>query len=222
MAYAPIPMVPGPVTVHPEVLLAMNKDFGSGQIDEQFLPLYHATGRNLARILGTANDVVLMSGEGMLALWAGLKSCLQAGDAVVSVGVRVFGDGIGDMAASFGCRVERISLPYNSTIDDLSLVEDAIRRVKTGYAHRSALRNAFRHAQPAGCAGAIEKRPACALVLCRCGGQRWRRSGQGRCLAYRPGAGRLAKVFVRPAQYEFSFGQPGCLGSYSPCGLSRL
>ncbi len=130
MAYAPIPMVPGPVTVHPDVLLAMNKDFGSGQIDEQFLPLYHATGRNLARILGTANDVVLMSGEGMLALWAGLKSCLQAGDAVVSVGTGVFGDGIGDMAASFGCRVERISLPYNSTIDDLSLVEDAIRRVK--------------------------------------------------------------------------------------------
>lgn len=130
MAYAPIPMVPGPVTVHPDVLAAMSKDYGSGQIDEAFLPLYHATGRNLARILGTSADVVLMSGEGMLSLWAALKSCLKAGDGVVSVGTGVFGDGIGDMAASFGCRVEKVSLPYDSTIDDLTQVEEAIRRIK--------------------------------------------------------------------------------------------
>ena len=77
--YAPIPMVPGPVTLHPDVIAAMSCDYGSGQIEGDFLPLYHATGRNLAKLLGTENDVVLMTGEGMLAeqgalafeLWTG-------------------------------------------------------------------------------------------------------------------------------------------------------
>jgi aspartate aminotransferase-like enzyme len=108
----------------------LGKDYGSGQIDEDFLPLYHATGRNLARIMGTGNDVVLMTGEGMLALWAALKSSLKPGDSVVSIATGVFGDGIGDMAASIGCRVEKVSLPYNSTIADLGAIEAVVRRVR--------------------------------------------------------------------------------------------
>ncbi|MEI3479744.1 MAG: aminotransferase class V-fold PLP-dependent enzyme [Bilophila sp.] len=80
--------------------------------------------------MGTTNDVVLMTGEGMLALWGALKSCLKPGNPVVTVGTGVFGDGVADMAASFGCVVEKVSLPYDSTIDDLSMTEDAIRRVK--------------------------------------------------------------------------------------------
>ena len=35
-----------------------------------------------------------MTGEGMLALWGALKSCLKPGDHVVSVGTGVFGDGV--------------------------------------------------------------------------------------------------------------------------------
>lgn len=133
MPYAPIPMLPGPTTLHPNVLEVMGRDYGSGQVDENFLPFYAETGKSLAALMGTANDVVLMTGEGMLALWAGLKSCLAPGDAVVSVGTGVFGDGIGEMAASFGCKVESVSLPYNSTIgegDSLQRIEEAVRRVK--------------------------------------------------------------------------------------------
>lgn len=131
--YAPIPMIPGPTTLRPEVLAVMGKDYGSGQVEEDFLPLYDRTGKKLARLMGTGNDVVLMTGEGMLALWGALKSCLKPGDAVVSVGTGVFGDGIGEMAASFGCRVEAVSLPYDSTIgnaDSLERIEAAIRKVK--------------------------------------------------------------------------------------------
>ena len=130
MSYAPIPMVPGPVSLHPDVIAALAQDYGSGQVESDFMSLYDATSRNISKLMGTHNDVVLMTGEGMLALWGALKSCLVPGDSVVSVGTGVFGDGIGDMAESFGCRVERVSLPYNSTIDDLSRVEEAIRRVK--------------------------------------------------------------------------------------------
>ena len=65
-------------------------------------------------------------------LWGALKSCLKPGDHVVSVGTGVFGDGIGEMAESFGCIVEKVSLPYDCSIreSDLAAVEEAIRRVK--------------------------------------------------------------------------------------------
>ena len=129
--HAPIPMLPGPVKLHAEVIAAMGRDY-DGLLDADFLPLHYAASRNLARLLGTQNDVVLMTGEGMLALWGALKSTLKSGDAVVSVGTGVFGDGIGDMAASFGCKVEKISLPYNHTLDsaDLELIAEALQRVK--------------------------------------------------------------------------------------------
>ncbi len=132
MAYAPIPMIPGPTTLHPGVLAAMGRDYGSGRVEEDFIPLYRSTSRQVAEIFGTKNKVALMTGEGMLALWGALKSCLKPGESVLAVGTGVFGDGIGEMAASFGCRVEAVSLPYNSTTncaDALERIEEAVKRV---------------------------------------------------------------------------------------------
>jgi aspartate aminotransferase-like enzyme len=132
MTYAPIPMIPGPTTVHPNVLAAMARDYGSGQVEQEFPDLYADTGKGLARLMETKNDVVIMTGEAMLALWGALKSCLKPGDQVLSIGTGVFGDGIADMAASIGCRVEKLSFPYNSTIDSSALqqIEDAAKRVR--------------------------------------------------------------------------------------------
>lgn len=134
MAYAPIPMVPGPVSVHPEILEVLAKDYPSGDLDEAFWDLYKETSEGIARVMGTKSDVVLMTGEGMLSLWAALKSTLRAGDRVLSVGTGLFGDGIGDMAATMGCEVCKVSLPYDETIpenvEDLGMVEEAIARFK--------------------------------------------------------------------------------------------
>ena len=132
MSYAPIPMVPGPVALHEDVIAVLGRDYGSGQVESDFLCLYDATSRGIGKLMGTKDDVVLMTGEGMLALWGALKSCLKPGDPVVSVGTGVFGDGIGEMAESFGCIVEKVSLPYDCSIreSDLAAVEEAIRRVK--------------------------------------------------------------------------------------------
>ncbi len=132
MSYAPIPMIPGPVSLHEKVIAAMSQDYGSGQIDNDFLPLYSATAKNLSKIIKTNNDVVLMTGEAMLVLWGALKSCLAKGDKVLSIGTGVFGDGIGEMAKSIGCEVEQVSLPYSSTITeyDLDLIADKIKAFK--------------------------------------------------------------------------------------------
>ena len=42
MSYAPIPMVPGPVALHEDVIAVLGRDYGSGQVESDFLCLYDA------------------------------------------------------------------------------------------------------------------------------------------------------------------------------------
>jgi aspartate aminotransferase-like enzyme len=130
MKIYPIPMVPGPVKVAREVLEAYQINYGSADMESEFLELYNLTEANLKTILSTQNQVVIQSGEGMLALWSALKSCLVPGDRVLSIATGVFGDGIGDMAASIGAEVHKISLPYNETIADMEEIKQAVASIK--------------------------------------------------------------------------------------------
>ncbi len=134
MPYTPIPMIPGPTQVPVSTREVIARDYGSGLYEEDFVPLYHATSTLLASCMNTKNDVVIMTGEGMLALWAGLKSCLTKGDRVLAISTGVFGEGIGHMAASLGCEVQTIHLPFNATIptQDVALknIEEVISTFK--------------------------------------------------------------------------------------------
>lgn len=130
MKIYPIPMVPGPVKVAREVLEAYQINYGSADMESEFLELYNLTEANLKTILSTQNQVVIQSGEGMLALWSALKSCLVPGDRVLSIATGVFGDGIGDMAASIGAEVHKVSLPYNETIADMQEIKQAVASIK--------------------------------------------------------------------------------------------
>ena len=126
----PIPMVPGPVKVAREVLDVYQMNYGSADMEAEFLALYNQTETNLKTILSTQNQVVIQSGEGMLALWSALKSCLVPRDRVLSIGTGVFGDGIGDMAVSIGAEVRKISLPYNETVSDMDEIKRVIEAFK--------------------------------------------------------------------------------------------
>jgi aspartate aminotransferase-like enzyme len=126
----PIPMVPGPVKAHPSVLEAYRVDYGSADLEKEYVELYTQTETNLKRILQTQSAVVIFLGEGMMALWGALKSCLLPGDRVLAVGTGVYGYGIGDMAASIGAEVRRVGLPYDQTLSDLAAVEGAVTEFK--------------------------------------------------------------------------------------------
>lgn len=126
MKIYPIPMIPGPVRVPQSVLDAMNVDFASGDLEHDFLELYNQTEANLQTIYSTRNPIAIMTGEGMLALWAGLKSVLAAGDRVLTIGTGVFGYGIGDMAQAMGAEVHTIGLRYDETLGDLTEIEREI------------------------------------------------------------------------------------------------
>ncbi len=126
----PIPMVPGPTHVPEEVLKAYDFDYGSSDFELEFLELYNQTEANLQEIFATKNQIVIKTGEGMIALWGALKSCLHPGDRVLVIGTGIFGFYIGDMAKSIGVEVRTVDFEYNETINDWEKVDEAIRNFK--------------------------------------------------------------------------------------------
>lgn len=126
----PIPMVPGPVAVPEAIRQVYLEAYGSGDLETDFIELYTRTQRRLKEILSTRDDIVIMSGEGMLALWSALKSCIVPGDRVLAVATGVFGYGIGEMAQSIGADVKTVGFSYDETINDMSRIEAAIAEFK--------------------------------------------------------------------------------------------
>src|SRR5512142_2973094 len=122
----PVPMVPGPVKVPAEVLQAYLTDYGSADLEPEYLDLYRETEANLQQIFCTQNSIALMTGEGMLVLWGALKSCIVPGDRVLAVATGVFGYGVGDMARSIGAEVQSVGFDYDETLHDWDKIEQAI------------------------------------------------------------------------------------------------
>ncbi len=122
-----IPIVPGPVSVSREVLEAGQVNFGSADLEKDYLELYKATEKALRKIMCTKNRVVIQTGEGMLALWGALKSCLLPGDKVLVLSTGLFGYGIGDMAEAIGCEVRTLGFGFDETLADFDLIEKVIR-----------------------------------------------------------------------------------------------
>ncbi len=122
-----VPLVPGPVMVAPEVLAAYNTDYGSADLEPEFFDLYQQAEAGLQQLLGTENQIVIQSGEGMLALWSALKSVVQAGDRVLAVATGLFGYGIGEMAAQLGAEVETVGFGH-AGIADPETVRAAAKR----------------------------------------------------------------------------------------------
>lgn len=119
-----VPMVPGPVFVPKEVFEAYSQPFGSADIEPEYLDLYRSVAADLQQLLGTQNQVVIKSGEGMIALWSALKSCLKPGDRVLSLGTGVFGYGVGDMARSLGMQVRTIGFGFDETLYRWDMIEE--------------------------------------------------------------------------------------------------
>lgn len=122
----PIPMVPGPVFVPESIRQVYQQNYGSADIEPEFLQLYNKTEGNLQQILQTKNQIAILSGEGMLALWSALKSCLLPGDRVLALATGVFGYGIAEMAKSVGAQVKIMGFAYNETFHNWPMIEKEI------------------------------------------------------------------------------------------------
>lgn len=131
-SYSAMPFYPGPTSVHPRVMEAMNRDFAPPRFSMEYTNLYLDTAKKLQQIIETKSEIIIPTGEAMLTLWGALRSCLKHGDTVLSVGNGVFGDGFGDMAEILGCKIEKVSFPYNTSLDAdaLAQIDEAIVRSK--------------------------------------------------------------------------------------------
>ncbi len=125
----PLPLVPGPVSVPPEVRAAYAVDYGSADMEEEFFALYAECEAGLRKVVETENQIAILSGEGMLALWSALKSVVRPGERVLAVSSGVFGNGFGVMAAAIGAEVEIVECGYDSAPDP-DAVRDAARRFR--------------------------------------------------------------------------------------------
>ncbi len=121
-----IPLVPGPTRVPESVRRAYMTDYASADLEPEYSQLYAEAQEQLRAILNTKNQFAIMTGEGMIALWGALESCVRPGERVLAVSTGVFGYGIGEMAASIGAEVRWVEFGYDEIIQP-ERVEEAIR-----------------------------------------------------------------------------------------------
>jgi aspartate aminotransferase-like enzyme len=125
----PIPLVPGPTTIPKPILESYMNDYGSGDIEPEYSTLYAETQDRLRQIFITNNDIAIMTGEGMAALWGALKSTIRPGDRVLAVATGIFGHGIGEMAAQIGADVKTIGFDFDQVADPSEVARE-IREFK--------------------------------------------------------------------------------------------
>ena len=129
MKHYAIPLVPGPVTVPAATLAAHAQNWGSSDLEPEFIDLYRETAGLLQRIMLTRNDVAIALGEAMVVLWGAIKSALAPGDRALIVSSGLFGAGFADMARVAGAEVRTVDFPFNE-LPDPDVVAAAAREYR--------------------------------------------------------------------------------------------
>jgi aspartate aminotransferase-like enzyme len=124
-----IPLVPGPTRVPESVRRAYLTDYASADLEPEYGQLYVGVQEQLRAILSTRNQVAIKTGEGMIALWGALKSCIRPGERVLAISTGVFGYGIGEMAATIGAEVRWVEFGYDEVLQP-EPVERAIQEFR--------------------------------------------------------------------------------------------
>jgi aspartate aminotransferase-like enzyme len=119
----PLIMTPGPTYVHEEVRRALSAEITNPDLDLGFYEYYKETTQKLQLLLNTNNDVLILSGEGILGLEAACASLIEPGDRVLCIDNGIFGSGFGDFAKMYGAKVEYFKSDYRKAIDVKGLEE---------------------------------------------------------------------------------------------------
>lgn len=110
-------MTPGPTEVSEEVRRAMSRKITNPDLDPEFFDFYLDVSSKLQQVMRTKNDVIIMSGEGILGLESACASLIEPEDKVLVLDNGLFGRGFADFADLYGADVKRWEFPYNKEID---------------------------------------------------------------------------------------------------------
>ena len=110
-------MTPGPTEIAESVRKAMAQPITNPDLDPEFFDFYAEMVSKLQNILHTENDVIVMSGEGILGLESACASLIEPGDRVLVINNGIFGKGFADFVRLYGGEVELIDFPDDRPVD---------------------------------------------------------------------------------------------------------
>ncbi|ADO77619.1 pyridoxal-phosphate-dependent aminotransferase family protein [Halanaerobium praevalens] len=110
-------MTPGPTEVSEEVRRAMSRKITNPDLDPEFFEFYLGVSSKLQKVLKTKNDVIIMSGEGILGLESACASLIEPEDKVLVLDNGIFGRGFADFADLYGANVVKWDFPYDEKIN---------------------------------------------------------------------------------------------------------
>jgi aspartate aminotransferase-like enzyme len=110
-------MTPGPTELPPEVREALGRPIQNPDVEAAFATYYGEVLEKLATVYGTDDEVVVLSGEGMLGLEASVASLLAPGDEVLVLANGIFGAGFADLVAMHGGEAVVHEAPHDEGFD---------------------------------------------------------------------------------------------------------
>jgi len=110
-------MTPGPTEIPPTVKKAMSQPMENPNIQSEFYDFYHSLEDKLQKVYGTEDDIIILSGEGILGLEASVASLVDEGDKVLCISNGVFGDGFADFVKMYGGEPVICDFPYDKPLN---------------------------------------------------------------------------------------------------------
>lgn len=110
-------MTPGPTQVKENVRFARARECTNPDLDNEFVEFYKETCELISRLLHTANETLILGGEGILGLEAACASLTEPGDRVLVLDNGVFGKGFVDFVSMYG------GVPRLYTVNDKNAID---------------------------------------------------------------------------------------------------
>ena len=107
---------PGPTDVRENVRLARAKRTNNSDFDKTFVRYYREVAQKMGKVMGTTNEVLLLVGEGILALEAACASLTEPGDRVLVLDNGIYGEGFKDFVSIYGGLPVVLSFDHHSGI----------------------------------------------------------------------------------------------------------
>ncbi|MBU3131844.1 alanine--glyoxylate aminotransferase family protein [Clostridium gasigenes] len=102
-------MTPGPTYIHEDVREALRKQITNPDLDIDFFEFYKSLCSKIGELLKTDNEIIILSGEGILGLEASIASLVEPSDKVLCIENGIYGYGFGDFVKLFGGKVNYCS-----------------------------------------------------------------------------------------------------------------
>lgn len=110
-------MTPGPTQVAENVRMARALECTNPDLDVEFYDYYKETCELISELLGTKNETLILSGEGILGLEAACASMTEPGDRVLVLDNGLYGNGFQDFVRLYGGESVLYTVDYRNEID---------------------------------------------------------------------------------------------------------